>query len=62
MALKKAVRLELLILTETGLEDEEILSWVKRACLSFCDFDDAIVRITEKQERLFVNEEAEATA
>lgn len=60
MALKKAVRLDVMIMTEAGLPDEEIIKWVKMAMLDWCDFEQAIVRIKEKHDRLIVEEDSAA--
>lgn len=62
MGMKKAVKMEVLILVEPGCSDDEILKWTKMALIDWCEFDEAVVKITEKHERLLVDVEANATA
>lgn len=61
MALKKAVKMEILVLVETSLSDEEVLKWTKIG-LEVADFDEAIVKIVEKHDKIVVDSESEATA
>lgn len=62
MALYKAVKLEIMILTEADLSDAEILKWSEDAMLNFCDFREAVVKIKEKHERIICDFENEYEA
>lgn len=62
MAMKKAVKLEILVLMEPELPDEEIIKWAKMAMLDFCEFEEAVIKIVEKHERMIIDLESNAMA
>lgn len=62
MALVKAVRLEIQILTETTQPDAEIIAWTKEALTKYCEFRCAVVHMTEKVDRIIFAPECEADA
>lgn len=55
MAIYKAVKLEVLILTEPTQTDKEIAEWVRDAMTDYCEFTGIVVKIVEKHERVVTN-------
>ncbi len=62
MALYRALKLEIQVLTEADLSDSEVLKWAKESLVEWADFLEVTVKITEKHERIIANLEAEAEA
>lgn len=62
MGVYKAVKLKVMILTEPGLSDEEIIKWTNRALKDHAEFDEVVTTIVEKHESIISNLDDEAVA
>lgn len=62
MAIYKAIKLEIMILVEASMSDEDIIDWTERAMKDYCEFDESVVKITQRHENVTVDLNAEAQA
>lgn len=62
MGLFKALKLEIMILTPADLSDEDVIKWTEEALLNYAEFDEVIVKIKEKHERIIHEMDASAEA
>lgn len=62
MGIYKAVKLEIMVLTEAGMSDEEIIRWTNDALKDYADFLEVTTKITEKHESVMANFGDEAKA
>lgn len=58
----KAVKLEVLILTEAGMSNEEIIRWVVDAMKDYCDFIESTAKVLEAHESVIADMQNEACA
>lgn len=62
MAIYKALKLEVLLLAEAEMSDAEIVKWVSDALYDYCNFDNSMVKITERHESIMLDPNCEAEA
>lgn len=61
MAIYKAITMKVTILVEPSLSDAEVIKWTDKAMREYCDFEQVLVKITEKHESVSIDPiEAEA--
>lgn len=58
----KAVKLELLILTEAGMSNTEIMSWITDAMRDYCDFIESSAKVLETHDSVIADVMNEAQA
>lgn len=62
MSVYKAVKLEVMILTENGMSNEEIIKWTDLALKNYADFEEVYSKIVEVHENVMTNIHDEASA
>lgn len=50
------------MLVEMSMTDEEVVSWTESAMKYYCDFEESVVKITEKHENIIADFNVEAKA
>lgn len=58
----KAAKLELLILTEAGMSNDEIMQWILDAMKDYCDFIESTVKVVETHDSVLADVFNEAQA
>jgi hypothetical protein len=62
MPIYKALKLEVLVLVEAEMTDAEVIKWTQDALYDYCNFDNSMVKVTERHESIMLDPNCEAEA